>query len=161
MIRIFNGCYILVKVQNSLGWSSIIFAKFLNGWWPEHAWYLFKMCLHLLLTLLQLVLDDCFVHKIRCWLMIIIGLFCSAVTNNNGLSFFQLTWFQKPLAASIFPIIATLRNGNMTTFKNNSFLNNVYVWIQACYEIFLVDSMYGSYRSAHVFETLLSPCYHL
>ena len=94
-------------------------------------------------------------------LMIIIGLLCSAVTNNYGLSFFQLTWFQKPLAASIFPIIATLRNGNMTTFKNNSFLNNVYVWIQACYEIFLVDSMYGSYRSAHVFETLLPPCYHL
>ena len=69
-------------------------------------------------------------------LMIIIGLFCSAVTNNNGLSFFQLTWFQKPLGTSVFPKIAILHNGNVTTFKNNSFLNNVYVWIQACCEIF-------------------------
>ena len=69
-------------------------------------------------------------------LMIIIGLFCSTVTNNNGLSFFQLTWFQKPLATSVFPIIAILHNGNMTTFKNNSFLNNVYAWNQAYCEIF-------------------------
>ena len=50
--------------------------------------------------------------------------------------FFQLTWFQRPLATSVFPIIAILHNGNMTTFKNNSFLNNVYAWNQAYCEIF-------------------------
>ena len=69
-------------------------------------------------------------------LMIIIGLLCSAVTNNNGLSFFQLTWFQKALATSVFPITAILHNRNTATFKNNFFLDNVYVWIQACCEIF-------------------------
>ena len=34
-MRICSGYNISIKVQNNLGWSSRIYAKFINSWWPD------------------------------------------------------------------------------------------------------------------------------
>lgn len=67
-------------------------------------------------------------------LMIINGLFYSAVKNNNGLLYFSVNLdFKKEfriLACPVFRIIgislSQVINWYVTTFKNHSLLNNVY-----------------------------------